>query len=120
MSVLSGFSRSRLPDYDNDLMFSVLSGESATLGSSVLLALTNNGQRRAHRFTEFVHLLIYWQLFSSLEYFEILIRMGQASERVFLAILLGHQEYDVEKSKICTYNGASNLLPCHSSWREAK
>jgi hypothetical protein len=32
MSALSGFPGPRLPDYDNNLMFSVLSGELATLG----------------------------------------------------------------------------------------
>jgi hypothetical protein len=30
MNALSGFPRTRLPDYDNNLVFSVLSGELAT------------------------------------------------------------------------------------------
>jgi hypothetical protein len=86
----------------------------------VLLPLANKGQRRTHQFIELIHLLIYWQLFSSVEYFVILIRMRQSSERVFLAILLGHQEYDVKKSKISSYDGPLNLFCCHSSWREAE
>ena len=123
MSVLSGFPRSRLPDYDDNLMFSVLSGELATLWALVpwvLLALTNKGQHTTHQFIEFIHLLIYWQLFSTLEYFVILTRMRQASERVFFATLLGHQEYNVKNSKISTYNGPSNLFCCHFSWHEAE
>ena len=127
MSVLSGFPRSRLPDYDDNLMFSVLSGELATLWALVpwvLLALTNKGQHTTHQFIEFIHLLIHWQLFSSLEYFVISIRMQQASERVFVATLLsvGHQQqyYYVEKSKIGTYNGPSNLVCCRFSWHEAE
>lgn len=94
MNALSGFPRSCLPDYDNNLMLIVLSGELATW---VLQPFANKGQRKTHQFIEFTHLRIYWQLFSSLEYFVILIRMRQASERIFFAILPGHQELRCEK-----------------------
>lgn len=124
MNVLSGFPSPRLPDYDNNLVSSVLYGELVTHRpwSQVLFSLTNRGQRtgRTHQFIESIHLPVYWQLFSSLEYFVILIGMRQVGERVFLAILLWHQEYDVNKIKITTYNGPSNLFRCHFSWREAE
>ena len=51
MNVLSGFPRSCLSDYDNDLMFSVLSGELANnIGPGfhgVLLPLTKQNKRAA-------------------------------------------------------------------------
>ena len=101
MSVLCGFPSPRLPDYDNNLMFGVLSDELATFWPwlHVLFRLTNKRQRRTHQFIEFIHLIIYWQLFSSFEYFVVLIRMWQATERVFVPILLGHQECDVKGVK---------------------
>ena len=70
----------------------------ATRDERCCCTLRNKGQRRTHNFIELIHLRKYWQLFSSLEYFVILIGMWQASERVFLAILQPRQEYDV-KSK---------------------
>ena len=48
MGVLSGFPRSRLPDYDNDLMFGVLSGELAGLGSMSFIAPQNSPIHRIH------------------------------------------------------------------------
>jgi hypothetical protein len=85
-------------------MFGVLSGELANNigpGSMGFYCPSQTKQKgsaeQTHQFIKFIHLPIYWQLFSSLEYFVILIRIRQASERVFLAILLGHQESDVKK-----------------------
>ena len=78
------------------------------------------GQHRTHHFIETIHLRKYWQLFSSIEYFAILIRMWQASEWVFLAILQRRQEYDVKKSKCTTYNDPLNLFCSHLPRYEAK
>jgi hypothetical protein len=47
MRVLSGFPRSRLPDYDNNLMFSVLSGKLATLWPWFMGSVAHYKQRAA-------------------------------------------------------------------------
>lgn len=105
MSLLCGFPRPRLPDHNDNLMLGVLYGESATLQpladlpELVPVSISprqTKGQRRTHQIIESVHLLIYRQLFSDLEYFVILLGMRQAGERAFPAILPGRrQEYDV-------------------------
>jgi hypothetical protein len=48
MNVLSGFPSPRLPDYDNNLVFSILYGELVTLLALVPGSIVPHEQRTAH------------------------------------------------------------------------